>query len=178
MEHYLEFTLRGNKKTPVPALMSALLNQTHYALVTLNTNKLGVSFPAYGTTLGDVMRVHGEAHLLKLFILNIDKLQPGIAVSDILKTPDGANYGNFYRIRPSKQNSKLQAGIKSGHISDPKKYILKMCQEVLSEPFFQSMSASTRQSYKRFVKHEKSETSVVGEFDSFGMSKTATVPLF
>lgn len=178
MDHYLEFSLRGTKKTPVPVLMSALLHQTHYALVKLNTNQLGVSFPTYGTTLGDVLRVHGEAHLLKLFILNFDKLDTGISVSDIRPVPNEAHQVRFYRIRPSKQNSKLQAGMKSGHITDPKLYVLKMCQEVISEPFFQSRSESTGQSYKRFVGRKESDTAVIGEFDSFGMSKLATVPLF
>lgn len=176
--HYLEFTLKSSKKVSAPVLMSALLHQVHLALVKLETDQLGVSFPQYSTTLGSVLRVHGEAHLLKLFVLNIDKLDAGISVSDIREVPGSVNHARFYRVRPSKQNSKLKAGLKSGHITDPKAYIAKMCQEVITAPFFQSNSTSTQQSYKRFVARDVVDSGMSGQFDSFGLSKTATVPIF
>lgn len=178
MKHYLEFTLSGNKKTPVPVLMSSLLNQVHHALVKLGTTQIGVSFPRYDITLGNVLRLHGEAHLLKLFVLNVDKFESGISVSDIRPVPESVSHACFYRVRPSKQNSKLQAGIKSGHITDPKSYIVKMCQETIDAPFFQSKSTSTNQSYRRFVGRMDIETPIEGVFDTFGLSKTASVPVF
>lgn len=178
MTHYLEFTLQGNKRMPVPALMSKLLHVVHLTLVRLQTSSIGVSFPAYGTTLGNILRVHGEPHQLKLFVLNVDALPTGVKVTDILAVPDGAEFANFYRIRPSKQNSKLQAGLKSGHITDAKSYIKKMCEEVLNEPFFYSQSTSTGQGYKRFVARQAASPQDRGVFDSFGLSKTASVPVF
>lgn len=178
MMHYLEFTLKSSEKVSAPVLMSTLMHQVHLALVKLETDQLGVSFPQYGTTLGRVLRVHGEAHLLKLFALNIDKIESGISVSDIRQVPGDVNHARFYRVRPKKQNSKLQAGLKSGHITNPKAYIEKMCREIITAPFFQSDSASTRQSYKRFVNHDAVDVAIPGQFDSFGLSKTATVPVF
>lgn len=180
MTHYLEFNIKSSKQKNAGALMSSLLNKVHHTIVKLNTNQLGVSFPGYGTTLGNVLRVHAEPHLLKLFILNLDEFDKAIKVSDIMHVPSDITmqYALFSRVRPSHQNSKLQAKISSGHITNPKDYIKKMCEELLSEPFFNARSTSTQQSYKRFVKREIVEHEQSGEFDNYGMSKTATVPIF
>lgn len=178
MTHYLEFSLQNSKRVPTPALMSQLLNVVHLTLVRLDTKDIGISFPAYGVTLGHVLRVHGEPHLLKLFVLNVDTLPAGVKVSDIRQVPDNVEYAHFSRTRPSKQNSKLQAGLKSGHIKDAKSYIQKMCKEVRTTPYFYSFSTSTGQGYKRFVSREITAHPVVGEFDSFGLSRKASVPVF
>lgn len=178
MTHYLEFTLKSSKKTPTPVIMSALLNHVHHTLVKLETVQLGVSFPGYGTTLGSVLRLHGEHYLLKLFVMALDRLPQEVIVSDIRLVPDVVRQACFYRVRTSKQNSKLQAGLKSGHITNAKEYVVKMCQEVLNTPYFYSQSTSTGQGYKRFIGYSEVDSGASGEFDSFGLSKTASVPVF
>ena len=62
---------------------------------------------------------------------------------------------------------------------DIKKYKIKMLQGGLDNPFVELLSGSSGERHRRFIKFGEIQTSSTeGEFDTFGLSKAATVPWF
>lgn len=178
MNKYVEFNIRVKKPGMAGPTMAELMSTVHFALVNCQCDQLGVSFPNYDTTLGSKLRVHGTEDQVRVFTLNLSSLPAGVSMTTMQEVPEEVTWTHFYRVRPSKQLSKLKAGVKSGHITDPKVYRIKMCEEVLSEPFFITKSSSTKQVYKRFVGKKEASPQASGSFDSFGMSMNAAVPVF
>ncbi len=76
---------------------------------------------------------------------------------------------------------KLNRLIKRGTISKEniKAYKAKMFTKGLDNPYFELDSTSNEQLHRRYIQFsEVLSESVKGEFDHFGLSKTATVPWF
>ncbi len=77
--------------------------------------------------------------------------------------------------------AKLNRLIKRGSISQDEtgQYRLKMSTKALDNPFLELKSVSNGHKHRRYLQFgELSEHATEGEFDHFGLSKTATVPWF
>lgn len=178
MKYYFDIKLISSKGRSLPRAASEAMQVIHLALVAMKSKKIGISFPEFGPTLGGLIRVHGEKRLLEVLRERISGLPVGTMMLDIKKIPLDCSYSRYERARPSRQRSKLRSGIRSGHITNVREYQKKMCQEVIELPFFLGMSSSTKQYYKRFVRKIIVDEPKDGFFDTFGMSKTASVPEF
>jgi CRISPR-associated endonuclease Csy4 len=78
-------------------------------------------------------------------------------------------------------NSKLQRLIKRGSIAQEEiiNYKTKMHSSGLSQPYLELVSGSNGQKHRRYIEFgEILENPVNGLFDSFGLSKKATIPWF
>jgi len=183
MDHYTDISILPDSEFPATVLMNAIYSKFHKALCELSSAGIGISFPEYKTTLGTVLRIHSqEAVLNDLQGLNwIGGMSGYCNVSGVLAVPVDTKFRIISRKQPTMSQSKLNRLIKRGHISEDnlKLYKIKMLSRELDKPYVELISGSTGQKYRRYIEFgELLDQPVKGEFDQFGLSKTATVPWF
>ena len=102
-------------------------------------------------------------------------------VSDILPVPDLVQYRTVSRKQSNMTQSKFNRLIKRGSITEAeaKQYKAKMFTKGLDNPYLELQSGSNGHKHRRYIEFgELLDNPVAGEFDQFGLSKTATVPWF
>jgi CRISPR-associated endonuclease Csy4 len=184
MDFYIDLILQGDEEIPIYFIRNKVFIKLHKALYDLKESSIGISFPKYNTKLGNVIRIHGQK--LRLNALQRDNWLGGLIgycdVSDILPIPKKIKgHQTISRIRQNMSNAKLQRLFKRDSISnnDIEDYKVKMITQGLDNAYFELKSTSNKQLYRRYIQFGEMKTQAVkGEFDSFGLSKTATVPIF
>lgn len=184
MNHYFNITLLPDAEMPATVLMNAICAKLHKALFDSRSTSIGISFPKFEVTLGNVLRLHGsEADLQKLHGANwLGGMNGYCKFSDITAVPADAKYRTVSRKQPTMSQSKLNRLLKRGSITDDKvkAYNAKMFAEKgLGNPYLDFVSSSNGQRHRRYIEvGELLDAPVAGQFDQFGLSKTATVPWF
>ena len=183
MEYYIDIELKPDAEIQESPLMNLVYNKFHKALVKLKTAQIGVSFPKYQIKPGKVLRLHGD----KTNLQNLQGLNwlGGIAryfeISDVKNVPADVKYRTVSRIRTNMSKSKLERLKRRGSItpSEEKNYRAKMFSQGLVNPYLDLKSGSTGQKHRRFIHFGPLlDQPVQGKFDSYGLSKVATVPWF
>lgn len=65
MNKYIELTVNNDQAIPSYVLMSAVFEQIHLALVSMNSSQIGISFPvATNKYIGNKIRLHGSEESL------------------------------------------------------------------------------------------------------------------
>jgi CRISPR-associated endonuclease Csy4 len=183
MDFYIDVQLKPDGEMPVNRLLNALYSKFHKALCDLKSENIGVSFPAYRVLLGNQMRIHGSSANLATFQrLNwIGGLLGYCDISQILVVPKGQLHRTVGRKQTTMSQSKLNRLLKRGSISeqDTKQYKAKMFTKGLDNPYLELVSGSSGHKHRRYIEFGELLTQpVLGKFDQFGLSKTATVPWF
>jgi len=183
MDHYIDITLLPDPEFKATVLMNAVYSKLHKTLCEKNTSDIGVSFPTHKKTLGNVLRIHSSEQ--KLSALKQQEWLGGMKgyceVSDISPVPEKVKHQTVGRKQSNMSEAKLKRLIKRGSISQDEagQYRLKMSTKALDNPFLELVSASNGHKHRRYIQFgELREQATDGEFDSFGLSKTATVPWF
>ncbi|MDO6592339.1 type I-F CRISPR-associated endoribonuclease Cas6/Csy4 [Neptuniibacter sp. 1_MG-2023] len=183
MDSYIEISLKPDAEMPLNWLLNAIYTKLHKALVDARSRDLGVSFPKAKVTLGNVLRLHGKATALERFS-SLDWLG-GMAgyctFSPIQPVPDTAQYRTVRRKQSTMTQSKLNRLIKRGSISQEqvKEYRAIIFTKGLDNPYIELKSATNGHSYRRYIEFGPLlDHPVEGDFDKFGLSKTATIPWF
>ena len=184
MKHYQCIKLLPDEECPLYFLRNTCFTKLHKALHDLKQTSIGVSFPNYKLKLGDVIRLHGEKG-------SLDSLQKSnwlgglvgyCEVSDTLSVPEKIEgYRTVSRIRQNMTNSKLNRLIKRGAITDSEvtNYKAKMFSTGLDNPYMELQSKTTGEKYRIYIAFgDLREQPTAGEFNHFGLGKTATVPWF
>jgi len=183
MEYFIELKIKPDAEMRGNLLLNKVYSKLHKALFTLKSTEIGISFPRFKIMLGDVIRLHGTE--VKLAELQSSDWLGGLigycAVSSIQKIPTDVMYRNISRKQANMTEAKLRRLIKRGSISqdEAKGYKAKMFQQGMDNPYLELQSGSNGHKHRRYLKFgELSSQPVEGEFDQFGLSKTATVPWF
>jgi len=184
MDHYIDLQLQADEEVPIYFLRNKVFSKLHKALNELNESFIGISFPNYKTKLGDILRIHGLKPQLEL--LQQKKWLGGLygycLVNEILPVPDNIKgYRTISRVRQNMSHAKLQRLIKRGSITGDKieGYTAKKIATGLDNPYLELESTSNGHKHRRYLQFgELQAEPVSGEFDHFGLSKTATVPWF
>ena len=183
MDYYIDIEIKPNADMRESPLMNLVYTKFHKALVKLETDQIGVSFPSYQIKLGRLLRFHGD----KTNLHNLQGLNwlAGIAgyceISDVRNAPADVKYRTVSRIRTNMSKSKLERLKRRGSITpdEVKSYKAKMFSQGLDNPYIDLESGSTGQNHRRFIRFGPLlDQSVSGKFDSYGLSKVATVPWF
>jgi len=190
MDHYINITIMPDTKSdtalPQNGLMGSVYGLVHGALA-LNDNKygVGVSFPAIeARDPGNVIRLHGDSNGLNALALadKLGELSRWVSVSDVLPVPDHVNgHAVVTRFRLKMGQAQMRRMKKRGTFTagDERAYLAKMKARAAQYPHINVQSRSTGQTYPRHIKvSEVLQSPVAGEFDNFGLSQKATVPLF
>ncbi|MBH0072520.1 type I-F CRISPR-associated endoribonuclease Cas6/Csy4 [Pseudoalteromonas sp. NZS127] len=183
MDSYIELRLKPDAEMSEAELSSKVFTKFHKALVKLNTNQIGVSFPQVHLKLGRVFRIHGEVSLLNDFQgLNwLGPLSGYCQQSDILPVPENTQYRVVAERRSNLSKAKLRRLIARGNIDKEgeKRYKVKMLSQGFDNPYLDLFSSSTEQVHRKFFEFSDDKAEPIdGTFDSYGLSKTATVPWF
>lgn len=188
MNYYIEIRLLHDAETGLGFLWKKVFTQIHLALAERGNGGVGVSFPKYGDTvfpMGDTMRLFASTQDA-LATLNLGewlaRLRDYVAVSAIQKTPDNIKeYAQFSRkqVKTGKERqARRYAKRHNMGYEEALKHFDTMEEKVLNLPFIMLQSLSSAQEMKLFVEKQRTRTEVRGEFNSYGLSKEATVPWF
>lgn len=183
MDYYVDVRLKLDAEMRENVLLNKVYTKFHKALSTMQATGIGMSFPKYRVKLGDVLRIHGSKQRLdELQAMNwLGGLVGYCEVSDILPVPEKVKYRVISRIQSNMTEAKLRRLIKRGSISSEqvKQYKAKMFTRGLDNPYLELESSSNGHKHRRCIQFgELLDAPVTGEFDHFGLSRTATVPWF
>lgn len=183
MKYYIDIRLFPNKEIRENILLNQVYTAFHKRLYELKSTQIGVSFPEYKLKLGRLFRIHGDKEALEKLIEKewLGKYASFCKITKIEKIPENIQYRTVSRIQQNMTEAKLRRLIKRGTISEEecKQYRIKMLEGGLDNPFVELVSMSNGQLHRRFIKFgELQSTEIQGEFDFFGLSKTATIPWF
>jgi len=183
MNDYVDITLLPDTEIPATVLMNAIYTKLHQALHDLSSNSIGVSFPKYKVTLGNILRIHGEKSILcDLFSMDwIGGMRGYCEITEIQSIPQDAKFRTVFRKHVSMSESKLRRLISRGSLADDRvrHYRAKMFSKGLDNPYVELISASNGHKHRRYIVFgELVDYPTFGAFDQFGLSKTATVPWF
>ncbi|MEN9373046.1 MAG: type CRISPR-associated endoribonuclease Cas6/Csy4 [Pseudomonadota bacterium] len=188
MNHYLDITLQPDPEFDALDLMDALYAKLHRAFVSMNNQHIGVSFPAIQSGklgLGKTLRLHGsESHLSALMAVNwLTGMRDHVEVSAISPVPsDCTRYGVMSRVQaksnPERERRRLMRRKGVDEVTAREKISDSSAQR-LSLPHVRLRSQSTGQKFCLFIQQgEMVNAPAEGIFNTYGLSATATVPLF
>ena len=200
MKYYIDIQLIADAEVSLGFIWQKVYAQMHLALVASKDNNdkvdIAFSFPLYQKDkfpLGNILRVFSSSSE-KLEALEISKylnrLEEYISISVIKSVPDAINgYASFSR-KNFKSNADIRRLVKrfatrnniteeealTNYRNTEDKY-LKL-KEDNKLPFINIKSLSTNKYLKIFIFKEDKKSEEKGLFNTFGLSKTATIPIF
>lgn len=184
MNNYTDIKVLADTETPTAVLMNHLFAKLHIQLGQIAEGRVGVSFPEHGKTLGSVLRLHGDTGDLEKLIIGdwangfMDYADFG-KISLIPKTIKG--YRTVQRIQKKSSYNKYKRSVAKGWMSQEEadKLIAATKREMLTLPFAQLESLSTKSMMRIFIQHGplRDETTA-GGFSSYGLSGKTTIPWF
>jgi len=184
MNHYIDILIKPDAEMRENVLLNKVITKLHKALVSLNTNAIGVSFPQYQLKLGRLLRIHGNSIILNELQTNdwLGGIKGYCHLSETLPIPKLVKYRVISRKQSNMTQAKLNRLIKRGSISpdEVKAYKAKMFSQSLDNPYLELESGSNGHKHRRFIEFgELLDSPISGNFDTFGLSKDqATVPWF
>jgi CRISPR-associated endonuclease Csy4 len=183
MDYYVDIIVQPDQEMRESVLMNMLYSKLHKGLVTIKSDFIGVSFPAAHLKPGNHLRLHGTSeNLEQLAALNwLGALAGYCKLGELSPVPAKLLYRKVSRKQATKSKAKLRRLQKRSSLSDGNivDYRAKMFANGLDYPYFDLISQSSGQVYRRFIKlGALLEQPQSGKFDSFGLSTEATVPWF
>ncbi|MEP1383458.1 MAG: type I-F CRISPR-associated endoribonuclease Cas6/Csy4 [Paraglaciecola sp.] len=186
MNYYIDIRLQPDAEMRENILLNKAFTKLHKALWDLNSTDIGVSFPEAKVLLGRLVRVHSTAERLQELIATnwlgglSGYCHPGYA--EIQKVPAKIKYRRVSRWQHNMSESHLRRLIKRGSITQDeiKAYKAKMFQKQMTTlPFLEIESTSSGSHHRRYIQmSDVMNEHRNGEFDTFGLSKVATIPWF
>ncbi|ABS76551.1 type I-F CRISPR-associated endoribonuclease Cas6/Csy4 [Coxiella burnetii] len=191
MKHYLEIRLLPDPEFAPMTLMNALYAKLHRALVQLQSTDIGVSFPDYRLKeenffkpqLGTRLRLHSTIDRLQE-LMNTNWLRgmhDHIRIGRIYEVPSQPQYAIFRRAQVKSNAERIRRRHMRRHKVDYQEALARIPDSVekkLALPFLTFKSQSTEQMFRLYIKQEILEKPLPGDFNSYAISKAATVPLF
>lgn len=189
MDYYLDIRLRPDPDFSPALLMGALYSKLHRALVDLEADDIGVSFPDHklgvrARTPGDLLRLHGREARLEQLMEN--SWLTGMRDHVMLQAMQGVPSESQHRVVRRRQ-------FNTGGLSRAKRYAqrhdidIEQAQRLMQAPaarqialpFVQVSSRSSGQRFALFIEHGPPQSQpVAGRFNQYGLSGEATVPWF
>lgn len=171
LSHYIDFSIIAKEGTH--ELMAILFSRLHRRLWDLNSDRIGVSFPEYSLnpcTVGNYLRVHGSAtDLEELMVASwLRGFTHHLEVSSIREAPATTTFARWAR------------GENAGCAIARRMYRERgeVYRRNLRLPHLYIGSRSSRQARYRFGIRRIESPETGGAFNTFGLSRTATVPIF
>jgi len=203
MNCYIDLTLLPDEEVPIFFIRNKVYSKFHKTIFDLKACNIGISFPCLKKAkkndqnkmnFGENIRIHStQERLQQLQSLNwLGGLAGYCKVSGILPVPDKVEgHQTVFRVRQNMSVAKLQKKIErqksKGYLKTDddikiyeKQYKAKLFATGLDNPYLELRSTSTGgNKYRLYIAFgELQNQSVEGEFNNFGLSKIATVPIF
>ncbi|THU03998.1 type I-F CRISPR-associated endoribonuclease Cas6/Csy4 [Lampropedia puyangensis] len=185
--HYIDIQLLPDPEFSPAHLLSALVAKLHRALVAQGSNDIAIAFPHYQLQprgLGQVLRLLGPQASLQT-LLNTDWLRgmrDHTQLSAVAAVPATAEHRHFTR-RQFKTNverlRRRRIKCKGETAEQAEQAIPSSVERQPDLPYVHLRSSSTSQPFQLFLAlSEPVSASVLGQFNAYGLSTTATIPWF
>ncbi|MDU0355785.1 type I-F CRISPR-associated endoribonuclease Cas6/Csy4 [Paraglaciecola aquimarina] len=184
MDSYIDIRIQPDAEMRANVLLNKVYSKLHKGLHDIRATNIGASFPDYKVLLGTVIRLHGTDKTLSDFQSKnwLGGLSGYCRMGEILPVPQKVKYCNVSRWQHNMSESHLRRLIKRGSITQDKikAYKAKMfVSQMTTLPYLELESTSTGKHHRRYIQmSELYDEPVNGDFDTFGLSKTATIPWF
>jgi CRISPR-associated endonuclease Csy4 len=184
MNKYQDIHIDGSDEVSVNSVINKVAEKLHYRLVETRLNDISISFPKSNNNFfGNIVRIIGSENSLNILNSNnwLKSLSGYILINPVKDIPKDHKYCSVRLSR--KKNSKLAWAKRYSkrHNITFEEAINKWIEPKLDDcslPFLISKSSSTGQKYSRFIKQSEEKEFVSGSFNTFGLSKIATIPIF
>lgn len=186
MNHYLDVSFDASVDFPLVHQMATFYQGVHLYLVETK-EKLGVTLPEMRlqarNPLGSIVRLHGEKNALDAFVQSpfLSRIRSPFRLSKIEIVPPLVQHRTFWRYQPKSIVQMRKRAMKRHRLTEAQaaeRYPLEK-QEHSLRPYLELRSLSTRQSFKLFfVQGDVQDKLILGEFNTYGLSQTATLPWF
>jgi CRISPR-associated endonuclease Csy4 len=187
MDHYVDIEVRPDPEFPANQLMSALFAKLHRALVSMSTTSIGVSFPGFDLNppqLGSCLRLHGDLPNLSALLASdwLTGMRDHVSLAIPMLVPSNAQHRSVRRIQAKSSPERLRRRLMHRHDLDENQARQRIPDDsarFVRLPFVQLRSTSTGQNFRLFLDQGPiQDISVRGEFNSYGLSQSGTVPWF
>ncbi|UAB71341.1 type I-F CRISPR-associated endoribonuclease Cas6/Csy4 [Vibrio sp. SCSIO 43132] len=184
MDHYLDIQVEPDIELSAPALLNNLFAKFHRTVAQTCKGQIAVSFPKQQKTLGNTLRLHGSYHHLSILMEQpwLKGLRDYTQVGSISPVPESIlGYRTVSRVQKKSPQNMRKRSIKKGWLSAGEAIhrIPDTAQSLLALPYLQLRSLSNKNVMRIYIKlGEVSQTQTAGEFSSYGLSRTATIPWF
>lgn len=186
MTHYFEARVRPDPEFPVNILLGALVSKLHLALVQLDANDLGISFPQHEECppLGRILRLHGtDIRLAELMESGwLRGMWDHLEIGQIDPVPSGIVHRVVRRKQYKTNADRLRRRRMKRHCEtyeEASRHIPATVERKVKTPFLVIRSLSSGQTFSLFIEHGPCQpTAVPGTYNTYGLSNTATVPWF
>jgi len=187
MAHYLDIHLRPDPEFSAAHLLAALYAKLHRALVRLDANSIGVSFPGHAESahrLGDRLRLFGPADDLTRLMAQdwLSGMRDHVNVGGTAPVPANAMHRTLRRVQAKSNPERLRRRQMKRHgltAAQAEQQVPDSVGERLDLPFIQMTSTSTGETFRLFLRlGAPQSTLVAGSFNSYGLSTAATIPWF
>ncbi|RWR00500.1 CRISPR-associated protein Csy4 [[Pantoea] beijingensis] len=184
MDHFQDIRVLPDPEFSDTMLMAALFAKLHRALGARNRGDIGVSFPQHNTLLGNVMRLHGtQAALTELEAMAWRKgLRDYCETTAVMQVPEKVQYRTVSRVQVKSSAARLmRRSVRKGWLTaqEAEQKRLVTDEQRTSLPFIAMNSLSTGQAFRLFIRHgEPGTQAIAGDFSSYGLSASATIPWF
>lgn len=192
-DHYFDIHLQPDPELGPQALMDALFNKLHRALVQLGPGDIGVSFPDYSLsprTLGRRLRLHGprdalqalqNTHWLGAMRNYVTHMQPAQVPPDAphcaVRRQQAKTNAERIRRRWARRHGKTLEEARQ-EIPDSAARHVRLPSVVLRSQSTAGDDQGGRR-FHLFIRQSKPTTAPQdGKFNAYGLSTTATVPCF
>ena len=195
MSHYQELTLLQHEEVPLYALWGKVYTQIHLALTelqaALGTGKVGVAFPEYRFDaavqmgrLGSKLRVFADdAAILQQLNLSqhLRRYADYVQLSAVAAVPAEHGLACYARVQVKSGAERATRRLIKRHPELSYETELARLQALSVHsalPFIQLNSLSSKQTFRLFIAKTAALTAQTGDFGSYGLSNSVTVPDF
>jgi len=187
MDHYLDIRLRPDPEFSAAQLMNALCAKLHRALVLLQNEVIGISFPAVQPqcpALGDCLRLHGSVAALRDLLAQpwLSGVRDHVQLGEVTAVPASVQYRSVSRVQVKSNVERLRRRLIHRHnltADEAAQRIPDAAERSLDLPFISLRSQSTAQSFRLFIQHGPLQASPEpGVFNTYGLGSGATIPWF
>ena len=188
LSHYLDLQLRHDPETTPTQLLAALYTRLHRALAAAPTTPgIAVGFPGYDAsrhTLGECLRLYASEAVLQPWATGawLGSLRDYASITAPALVPADAAHRTLRRVQVKSSPERLRRRLMKRHnISEAqaRERIPDSVGRITDLPYLQLASTSTAQQFKLFLALGTTLAQpCAGEFNTYGLSATATVPWF
>jgi CRISPR-associated endonuclease Csy4 len=186
VDHYIDIKILPDPEFAPSLLMNALHGKLHRALVQLDCNDIGLSFPDYSekpVRLGDRMRLHGNRQrLTELMATNwLTGMRDHVRVGEVAGVPDTEQVIVVRRAQVKSSAARIRRRQIRRHGFSEEEALQRIPDSIekrLDLPFLTSRSQSSEQVFRLFIRQTRAVHLVKGGFNSYGLSGEATLPCF
>ena len=188
LSHYLDLQLRPDPETAPTQLLAALYTQVHRALAAQGSTGIAVSFPGYSDqrhTLGERLRLHGSEAALQPWATGawLGSLRDHVSSTAApLPVPAHAAHRTLRRVQVKSSPERLRRRLMKRHQlseAQARERIPDSVGCMTDLPYVPMARSSTAQQFKLFLARGAAQPQPqAGDFNTYGLSTTATVPWF